>query len=593
MHWCTFLFAPLTRTVGALTHFFTISPKNGAGLKKLLVAAIAISNAAQIVLSPQPILGRPCINVVLIKRGFFMIIIRDILSLAILLIVCLLASPALSATYYISPTGSDANPGTLAKPWLTFSYAIDPARATCGDTLLLTNGTYGDGTSTGKISISKLICAAGNELTIRALNQRQAKIYDDGTGYTVRVQNSSHIIIDGLYARSNDNASGTYGKPIYVNDSHHITIRNNVVRNPNRYVNAHTYTAFRSQDILFEDNEAYVFHRHCVSAGQSERVVVRRQYCNPRGGRIPGGIAGIVGDADAVFSMYPCKDCILENSIADGTTHGIYLNEMNATYDNNVLTSGNKILGSICYKCSAGNGIYPNGRKVADLNHSPHNFIIRDVALIDFNSTGAAIKCQDCVNAVIDHVTVLGGGSGVTGILAIDSSFGATPAQNSITLTNILVAGLTGNGFNVSGYDTWSGDRLSSTGNRTAFRSSHPPTWLNTFTKAHGMGTCKVWVPDGAAVKGAGTGGSDIGANILYRYVNGVLTATPLWDPKTGEFPHGAADLDGTNRVEGQSLFDIHRRLNVNTGGCSFPRNYGNGYSDTILPVAPVGLRAS
>ncbi|MBI5673452.1 MAG: hypothetical protein HZC50_09480, partial [Nitrospirae bacterium] len=77
------------------------------------------------------------------------IIIRDILLLAIFLIVCLQTSPTLSATYYISPTGSDANPGTLAKPWLTFAYAIDPARATCGDTLLLTNGTYGDGTSTG------------------------------------------------------------------------------------------------------------------------------------------------------------------------------------------------------------------------------------------------------------------------------------------------------------------------------------------------------------------------------------------------------------------------------------------------------------
>ena len=102
------------------------------------------------------------------------------------------------------------------------------------------------------------------------------------------------------------------------------------------------------------------------------------------------------------------------------------------------------------------------------------------------------------------------------------------------------------------------------------------------------MGTCKVWVPDGASGKGKGIGGSDIGATILYRYVNGVLTTVPLWDPRTGEFPYGAEDADGTNRVPGESLFDIHKRLNVNTGGCSFPKNYGDGNSDTKGPASPV-----
>jgi hypothetical protein len=31
------------------------------------------------------------------------------------------------------------------------------------------------------------------------------------------------------------------------------------------------------------------------------------------------------------------------------------------------------------------------------------------------------------------------------------------------------------------------------------------------------------------ALKGQGSGGADIGANIIYQYVNGVLTSTPLW----------------------------------------------------------------
>ena len=516
--------------------------------------------------------------------------------LVILLLVCSQALPAQSATYYISPTGSDANPGTSAKPWLTFVYALDSSRASCGDTLVLLNGTYGDGTSTGKIAISGLTCTAGNELTIRALNQRQAKIFDNGTGFALRVRNSAYLIFDGLYNRSQDNSSGATGKLFQIETSNHITVRNSLARNPNRYNNAHTYTAYKSQDILFEDNESYVFSRHCVSAGESTRVVVRRQYCNPRGGKIPSGFSAggqPLGSGDAVLSMYPCRDCIVENSIADGTESPMFLNEQNATYGSGVLQINGKVLGSICYKCNAGNAIYPNARKVVNTNYAPQNTLVRDVAVVDSGGPSLVVKCEGCINAVIEHVTAIQTGGTGGGIAAMDNSYGGTPAQNSITIRDNLVTGFNGTGFSVSGYNTWSGNNNRSTANSASFSPSRSSNWGSTYTNAHGMGTCKVWVPAGAAGKGQGTGGSDIGANILYRYVDGVLTTTPLWDPTTGEFPHGAIDMDGTNDVDGKSLKDIHLRLNVNTGGCSFPRNYGNGDSDTTLPAAPVGLRAS
>ncbi|MBI2557718.1 DUF1565 domain-containing protein [Candidatus Woesearchaeota archaeon] len=43
-------------------------------------------------------------------------------------------------TYYISPTGSDSNPGTSASPWKTFAFTIPKLKA--GDTLILKDGTY-------------------------------------------------------------------------------------------------------------------------------------------------------------------------------------------------------------------------------------------------------------------------------------------------------------------------------------------------------------------------------------------------------------------------------------------------------------------
>ncbi|BFU90346.1 MAG: hypothetical protein NTAFB01_15330 [Nitrospira sp.] len=523
-------------------------------------------------------------------------IIRSILSLPILLIVFLQVPLAHGATYYISPVGSDANPGTSSKPWLTFSHAISPTRATCGDTLVLKNGIYGDDTTTGKISVSGLLCTEGNELTIQAENQRKAKINDDGSGRAVYVVNSAYIIIDGLYARSTDNSGSKFGYPFFTNRNNHITLKNLVARNPNRYANTHAIAVENSQDILVEDSEVYTFHRHCVEAWVSQRVVVRRQYCNPRGGKIPGGFGlnqGPLGSGAAVVTMYPCKDCILENSIADGTTHPMYLNEMNATYAAGIVMSGSKVLGSICYKCNYGNAVYPGGRYVVDTNHSPQNILIRDVASVNFSGSANGVRCSDCMNVTVDHFTLLGSGTGTNGIQADQTNFGATPAQSSITITNTLISDMAGSGFSINGYNTWIGNKLYSYSNGAAFSPGLPSNWTNTSTSNHGMGTCKMWVPEGSPLKGAGTGGSDIGATILYRYVNGVLTSTPLWDPATGEFPHGASDLDGMNRVAGQSLFDIHTRLNVDTGGCSFPRNYGNGDSDTTLPAAPVGLKAS
>ena len=517
----------------------------------------------------------------------------------LLLMMYLPVLPAQSETYYISPTGSNTNPGTSARPWLTFSYAINPSRATCGDTLLLLDGTYGDGTSTGKISIS-LACTAGNPLTVRAVNQRKAKIVDNGTGIAVNVTKSAYIVVDGLYATSTDNPSSTAsnGRPFGIADSNNITFRNLVGKNPNRYANTHLFASLRSHNVLYEDLEGYVFHRHCATGWQSTNMVVRRLYCNPRGGRIPGGFQSSngLGSGDSLISFYPCRDCILENAIADGTTNAMFLSEMNSTYGGGVLMRGSQILGSICYKCNYGNGIYINSRNNSGLNYTPQNITVRDVAFIDQDSKSYAIRVSDGVNITLDRITAMstpGQGATTQRGLSMDDNQGGTigtdATQNSVTITNYQATGFAGRGFSISGFNTWSGEGIISHNNDNAdIPAFTDPRWSNASTASPGMGNCKVWVPVGAAAKGAGVGGADIGATILYRYNNGKLTTTPLWDPRTGEFPHGAEDADGTNRIPGESLFDIHKRLNVNTRECPFPKNYGDGDSDTKGPAAPV-----
>lgn len=514
-------------------------------------------------------------------------IVRALITICLLLI----AQTSQAALYYISPTGSDGNAGnTASAPFKTFAYAINPSRASCGDTLILLSGDFGDGFGTGKISISGLHCSQGSELIITAFSQRQSKVYDDGGGVAARILSSSYIIIDGLHLASNDRdlALGTTcdrGRPVEITrsssgspGSDHITIRNNLASQQNRWCNGGMYTASYSKDLLFEDNEAYIFSRHCGAAISGENVIVRRMYCNPRGGKIPGGFSAggrPLGSGDSIFSFYPCKNCILENSIADGTESPMYIAEMNADFKNSILMTGAKIYGNIDYKNSVGNSIVPDSRNNAGTNYSSQFDHIKDNAIIDFSSASPAINGTDAINLTVEHTTVLGTDSAGGGIINVDTAVGGTSGDMSSTFRDNLVKDAGGTAFLVQSGSTYTGNNNRSYSSAANFSPALPGNWGTTYTNDPNMGTCKVWVPATATGKGQGTGGTDIGANILYRYQSGVLTSVPLWDPVTGEFPHGAT-VDGINNVAGKSLFDFHLRVNVNSGGCSFPAGYGS-----------------
>ncbi|MBK9207442.1 MAG: DUF1565 domain-containing protein [Anaerolineales bacterium] len=45
-------------------------------------------------------------------------------------------------TFYVSPTGSDTNPGTEAQPWRTIQYAAETLQA--GETVLIRTGEYAE-----------------------------------------------------------------------------------------------------------------------------------------------------------------------------------------------------------------------------------------------------------------------------------------------------------------------------------------------------------------------------------------------------------------------------------------------------------------
>jgi hypothetical protein len=83
------------------------------------------------------------------------------------------------------------------------------------------------------------------------------------------------------------------------------------------------------------------------------------------------------------------------------------------------------------------------------------------------------------------------------------------------------------------------------------------------------LGTCMVYVPPTSPLAGAATDGGDVGANVLFRYVDRVLTDVPLWT-REGRFPcFGVAE--GVNDDPTTSCAGIHERLSVGTADCPLP----------------------
>jgi hypothetical protein len=124
---------------------------------------------------------------------------------------------------------------------------------------------------------------------------------------------------------------------------------------------------------------------------------------------------------------------------------------------------------------------------------------------------------------------------------------------------------------------SWGIDVVNAYGNGVNFNPpADMPQVMNERTIDPRLGSCLVFIPDDSPMKRAGKGGADIGANVLYRYHNGMLTPEPLWNPATGQFPCGAL-VDGVNNLPGESCFDVHVRLHVQAGGCDLPNGYGFG----------------
>jgi parallel beta-helix repeat protein len=181
-----------------------------------------------------------------------------------------------AATFYVSPTGTDSNPGSIAAPWATLQHAVDKIKS--GDVVLVASGTYEGcviGKSGSKAKPKTLRAAPGATVHINTpgpLNRHDGIIEIEEPDFTV-----SDWVIDGLEVAN----SPVYGIDVRVTDR--ITIQNNRVHGSG---STGIFTSF-SNNILILNNESYKNGEHGIyQSNSSHNAVIRgnRSHDNARSG---------------------------------------------------------------------------------------------------------------------------------------------------------------------------------------------------------------------------------------------------------------------------------------------------------------------
>ena len=465
---------------------------------------------------------------------------------------------ATSGGKYVSSSGSGSTCSSGSP--CAVSYMI--ANAAAGDTWRFKDGTY------PPISLNCLSNfrngTSGSPITLTADNERQAFFLGNGQqDGTIFIANCSWLNLVGLYAESADFNGSAEGNPLFIYNSSNITVTRGIFAKPNRWTNSHPMIFYIGSNFTITDNEIYFAHRSGLELAGVSHSFVARNYMHKRTW-LP--LSGDTGFSKSGFLCYPCSGDTIVNNIAEGwTTAGF---DIQATDD----TSGTKFLGNVAISNTYGWLFNARG---PTSNEQPQNItLVNDVSVTNrfgfYLRSPRNVSCTNCT-AIMD-------GSASAGILSdLDSvgERGTTPYSISGT-NNLMTGGTSATGFSVAGGSGWSGtfDHNNAFGNAINFSIGGGVTSTNATTTNPNLGTCKIFIPDGTAMKGAGVSGADIGANVLYQYnSSGALTSTKLWN-SSGVPQFKGATVTGLNDVVGSSLFDVQDRLNIGQNGCSTPAGY-------------------
>jgi hypothetical protein len=184
-----------------------------------------------------------------------------------LLCALLFSCAVAGCTYYVSPAGSDSNPGTEARPWKTIQKAADTLVA--GERVYIKSGTYKERVIPQRSGLQNAyiiftaypgdtVIIDGTSVTLPPFGE-----YGDLAGL-FDIRNKSYIKVDGLRIQNALTDEGSNG--ILINDSDHISIVDCSIDN----TQASGIGVWGCSDIVLEGND---INKACIG-GQQESISV-------------------------------------------------------------------------------------------------------------------------------------------------------------------------------------------------------------------------------------------------------------------------------------------------------------------------------
>ena len=478
---------------------------------------------------------------------------------------------------YLSPDGDDEAEGTRYAPWRTFSRALAALRQ--GDTLILHDGTYGNDEGTGFADIDcrdgAIACEGGpcrngtadQPITVRALHERQAFVRSNGVGGVIAVKGCRSWTLEGLRAEQGDfSVSRPDEIPVAIEGASDVVLRRLLSAKPTRLSDAAAMEIRDSTRVLVEECEVLDFHRWGILVTESSDVVIRRSYLNPRGrANLPETpIRDCAETGDVGVSSSYTRTILVENTISEGACYGFQVDA--GRYGGNDSGAGDDGLyaGNIAMDARiAGFSIRTDCTQIAPCSlpdqWAAGNHFVDDVA----------IECRDGFSFrggqdnVIERCTALNSNNAGVWFDELPETRPLAFPSSAYAVNTLVADGE--NGFVVQDQAAWSIDHAVADVAGVAY-SPDDANVTNRQDLDPELGQCRVALPETSPLRGAGLDGADIGATIVNRYENGVLTDTPLW-LEGGAFPCGAV-VPGVNDEPGQSCTDVHERLNVGPDGC-------------------------
>jgi hypothetical protein len=481
--------------------------------------------------------------------------------------------------FFVGPEGDDLNPGTRDKPWKTLLHATQALLP--GQTLELLSGDYRLET-TGLLSVD---CGGPPRrgkpdapITVRAETERGALLYGDGAIVPLELWGCSNWVIEGLVLMNEHKAEVAEGVDVgtvaMVHGGHDLTLRRLLLMRSNHDRHSHILRLLELAHVLVEECETYDFYHNAFEVVRSQAVTFRRNYFHSRYAVSQGNTVGIDDPTrgEVAIQVEESSSVLLENNIAEvvGTGYSVVARSIGSSYTDPspYPVSGARLYGNLV-RDSLGSGFRVETRCDEATPCTLSERIVTDTLIVNGVAlqTATGVSVDAAPGTRVDNVTLVDVNNGVV----LKRGAGNAGLDFAASAARAVVRGYTGVAFWAADAAEWSFEHCAAQAPATeAVDFSPNDSRVLLPVAASNDDGCVAYLGPENALRGAAGVDGDVGANVIYRYVDGTLTSEPLWDARTGAFPCGAI-VPGINDDPSQSCSGVHERFRVGTPECALP----------------------